>query len=151
MWQEGIIWGSIVPKESKIGQKWLSYCYFLPERLPDSIENQIGKKGILWCLLVTKRSKIGREMAELLPFSPWEVVWLHWEPNGKKGNPFVVYLYQKDPKSVKKWLSYGHFHPERLRDSIENHMEQKGVLWFSFVPKGSKIIQEIAESWPFST
>ena len=40
-----------------------------------------------------------------------------------------VHQYQKDPKSVKKWLSYGFFPTERLRDSIENHMEQKGDPW----------------------
>ena len=30
-----------------------------------------------------------------------------------------VHLYQKDPKSVKIWLSYGHFATERFGDSIE--------------------------------
>ena len=42
--------------------------------------------------------------------------------------------------------SYGHFPPERLCDSIENHMGQKGFLWCSVVPKGSKIFQE----WQFT-
>ena len=35
---------------------------------------------------------------------------------------------QKDSKLVKKWLSYGYFPPERLRDSIENHLGQKVIF-----------------------
>ena len=60
---------------------------------------------------------------------------------------FGVDLYQKDLKSVKNLVSYGHFLIERLRDSIEKHMGQRGFLWFSFVPKRSKIGQEMAELW----
>ena len=66
-----------------------------------------------------------------------------------KGGSFGVHLYQKDPKSAKKWLSYGHFLTERLCDSIEKHMGQNGILWCLFVPKISKIGQEIAELGPF--
>ena len=58
-------------------------------------------------------------------------------------------MYQKDPKSAKKWLSYGHFLTERLCDSIEKHMGQNGILWCLFVPKISKIGQEIAELGAF--
>ena len=64
-----------------------------------------------------------------------------WDKRGSLG----VQLYQKDPKSVKKWLSHGHFPPERLCDSIENQIEQKGIFWCSVVPKRSKICQEMAE------
>ena len=39
-----------------------------------------------------------------------------------------VHLCQKDLKSVKKWLSYGYFPSERLRDFIENLMGPKGIL-----------------------
>ena len=67
-----------------------------------------------------------------------------------KVESFGVHLYQKDPKSAKKWLSYCHFLPERLRDSIGKHMGQKGILWCLFVPKRSKIAQEMAELGPFS-
>ena len=45
---------------------------------------------------------------------------------------------------VKKWLIYGHFPPERFRDSNENHTGQNGILWCSFVPKRSKIGQKMA-------
>ena len=69
-----------------------------------------------------------------------------WDKRGY----FGVNLYQKDPKFVKKWLSYGHFLPERLRDSIGRQIVQKGILWCSFAPKSSKMGQEIAELWPFS-
>ena len=49
----------------------------------------LDKKGILWCSFVPKRSKIGQEIAELWPFSPWEVAWFHWETHGKKREPLV--------------------------------------------------------------
>ena len=58
-------------------------------------------------------------------------------------------LCHKDPKSVKKWLSYGHFPTEGLRDSIENHLGQKGMLGHSFVPKISKIGQDLTELLSF--
>ena len=58
-----------------------------------------------------------------------------WDKTGS----FGVHLFQKDPKSVKKWLSYGYFPTERLRDFIENHMGPKGILGCSFVSKRSKI------------
>ena len=45
-----------------------------------------------------------------------------WDKRGS----FGVHLYQKDPKSAKKRLSYGHFLTERLRDSIEKHIGQNG-------------------------
>ena len=63
----------------------------------------MGQKGILWCSLVPKRSKIGQEMAEL--WSRGCVIPLRttWDKRGS----FGVDLYQKDLKSVKKWLSYG--------------------------------------------
>ena len=68
-----------------------------------------------------------------------------WDKRGS----FGAHLYQKDPKSAKKWLSYGHFLTERLCDSIEKHMGQNGILWCLFVPKISKIGQEIAELGAF--
>ena len=56
----------------------------------------------------------------------------------------------KDSKLVKKWLSYGYFSNERLRDFIENHMGPQGILGCSIVPKRFKIGQEMAELWLFS-
>ena len=64
-----------------------------------------------------------------------------WDKRG----PLGVHLNQNDPKLVKKWLSYGYFPTERLRDFVENHMGPKGILGCSFVPKTSKIGQEMAE------
>ena len=61
-----------------------------------------------------------------------------------------VHLCQKDPKLVKKWPSYGYFPTERLGDSIESHMGQKGTLGCSFKPKRSKNGQKMAELWLFS-
>ena len=69
-----------------------------------------------------------------------------WDQRGSLG----IHLCQKDPKSVKKWLSYGYFLTERLLDSIENHMGQKGMLGHSFVPKISKIGQDLPELLSFS-
>ena len=62
-----------------------------------------------------------------------------------------VHLYQKDQKSVKKWLSYGYFPTERLHDFVENHMGQEGILGCSFVPKRSKICPEMADLLLFFT
>ena len=47
---------------------------------------------------------------------------------GYKRRACGAHSYQKDPKLVKKWLSYGHFLPEILRDSIENHVGQKRII-----------------------
>ena len=69
-----------------------------------------------------------------------------WDQRRSSG----VHLCHKDPKSVKKWLSYNYFHTERLRDFIENHMRPKGILGCSFVPQRSEIGQEMAELWLFS-
>ena len=170
-WDKRVFFGvHLYQKDPKFVQKWLSYGHFPPQRLCDFIENYMWQKGILCCSIVPKWSKLGQELAELWPFSPWEVAWFHWEPHRTKGDPLVFicnkkiqnlsrngwvmtiftlrgcviplrttwkkggslgfHLYQKDPKSVKKWLSYGHFHPERLRGSIENHMKQKKILWY---------------------
>ena len=52
-----------------------------------------------------------------------------WDKRGSLG----IYFYQKDQQSVNKWLSYGNFSPERLRDSIENHIGKK-ASGCSFVP-----------------
>ena len=60
------------------------------------------------------------------------------------------FVTKKDSKSVKKWLSCGYFVPERLGDSIDNRMGLKGILRCSFVPKRSKIGQEMAELRLFS-
>ena len=68
-----------------------------------------------------------------------------WDQRGSLG----VHLCQKDPKSVKKWLSYGYFSTERLRDFIENHKGPQRILGCSFVPKRFKIGQETAELWQF--
>ena len=70
-----------------------------------------------------------------------------WDKMGYLG----VLLNHKYPKSVKKWLSYGYFPIEMLRDSIESHMEQEGILGRLFVPKRSKIGQEMAELGLFIT
>ena len=75
-----------------------------PKRLWDSIEKQVGQIGIFWCSFKPKISKTGQEMASLGPVHPREVVWFHWEAHWAKGS-FGVHLYQKDPVSVKKWLS----------------------------------------------
>ena len=61
-----------------------------------------------------------------------------------------VHLYQKDPRLIKKWLSYGYFSTERLDDSIENQIEQKETLGCAFKQKRSKIGPERAELWLFS-
>ena len=59
-----------------------------------------------------------------------------------------LYLYQKDLKSGKKWLSYGHFNNCRLRDSSQYHAGYMGSIRASFEPKVSKIGQDTAKVWP---
>ena len=160
MGQKGILWCSLVPKRSKIGQDSRN-GWVMVKRLGDSIESHMGQKGILWCSFAPKSSKMGQEMAELWPFSPWKVAWFHWEAHGTKQDPLVficskkiqnrprngwvigisslrgcviplgsrwdkrgsfgAHLYQKDLKSVKKWLSYG-----------------QEVAWFHWEPHGTK-------------
>ena len=61
----------------------------------------MGQKGILWCSLVPKRSKIGQEMAELWPRGCVIPLRTTWDKRGS----FGVHLYQKDLKSVKKYVA----------------------------------------------
>ena len=63
-------------------------------------------------------------------------------------DPLGLYFNQKELKSGKKWLSYGHFANCRLRDSSEYHAGCMGSIRASFEPKRSKIGQEMAELWP---
>ena len=55
--------------------------------------------------------------------------------------PLGVHLYQNDPKSIKKWLIYGYFPNEKLRDSIENHMGQTGPFGVHLCHKDPKSIK----------
>ena len=57
-------------------------------------------------------------------------------------------MIQNLPKNGK---SYGHFPLKRLHDSGEDHILQMGILGCSSVPERSKIRQEMAELWLFST
>ena len=103
---------------------------------------------MLWVFICTKKIQNGSRNSWVMAFFPWEVpLRTTWD----KRKSFLVHLYQKDLKSVRKWLSYCHFLPESLRDSIENHMGPRGILLCSFLPKGSKTSQEIAEIWNFPT
>ena len=145
--KRGSIGVHLYEKDFKWVKKWLNYGHFLPKRLGDSIENHMGQKGNPLVFICTKKDpKLARKQLSYGSFLPERLrdpLRNTWD---KKGS-FDVHLYQKDPKSVKKWLIQGHFPPERLRDSIESHMGQKGILLFSFVPKRSRIGQEMAELW----
>ena len=133
--KRGCLGVHLYQKDPRSVKKRLSYGYFPIERLGDSIENHMRQKGIVWRSFVLKRSKIRQEMPKLCLFSTWEVAWFHWEPQGTKGDPYGSHLYQKDLRSVKKWLSYNYFPTGRLGDSIDNHMGQKGTLWYSYTKK----------------
>ena len=63
-------------------------------------------------------------------------------------DPLGLHLNQKDPKSDKKWLSYGQFTKGRVRDSREDHAGCMRSIRASFEPKRSKIGPEMAELWP---
>ena len=62
---------------------------------------------------------------------------------GQKGS-LDIHSYQKYPKSVKIWLSYGHFPTERLGDSFENHIGQRGTLGIDLYQKYAKLVKK----WP---
>ena len=66
-------------------------------------------------------------------------------------DPLGLHLNQKDPKSDKKWLSYGQFTKGRLRDSSEYHARCKRSIRASFEPKRSKIGPETVELRPIYT
>ena len=61
-----------------------------------------------------------------------------------------VHLCHKDPKSIKKWLSYDYFSIERLCYFIEIQMGPKEILGCSFMPQRSEIGQEMAKLQLFS-
>ena len=63
-------------------------------------------------------------------------------------DPLGLHLNQNDLKSGKKWLSYGQFTNERLRDSSEYHAGCMGSIRALFEPKSYKIGQETVELWP---
>ena len=99
---------SFLPIISKLVKTWLSYSYFPTERLRDFIESHMGPKGILGCTFAPKTTKISQEMAELWLFSTEglrDFIEILWDQRGSLG----IHLCQKDPTSVKKWLSYGYF------------------------------------------
>ena len=60
-------------------------------------------------------------------------------------DPLGLHVNQKDLKSDKKRLSFGHFIIGRLRDSSEYHRGCMESIKASFEPKISKIGQETAE------
>ena len=125
-----------------------SYGYFPTGRLRDFIENHVGPKGILGCSFVPKRSKIGQEIAELWLFSYWEVAC--WEPHRSKGNHWVFNY----SKKIQNWSRNGWvtaiFLLRGCVISLRTMWDQRGSFGFSFVPKRSKIGQEMAELWLFS-
>ena len=61
-----------------------------------------------------------------------------------------VHLCHKDPKSIKKWLSYDYFSIERLCYFIEIQMGPKEILGCSFMPQRFEISQEMAKLQLFS-
>ena len=64
---------------------------------------------------------------------------------GLKATQIVqVYDVRKKIQNMQEVAKYFHFFPERLRDSIEEHMGQKGIFWCSFVPKYPKLVKK----WP---
>ena len=120
--KRGSFGAHLYQKDPKYVKKWLNYGHFLPERLSNSIVNHMGQSGILWCSFVPKRSKIGQEMAELWPFSPWEVAWFHWEAHGTKGDPLVFICTQKIQNRTRNGWVKAIFSLERLSDSIDKHI-----------------------------
>ena len=101
--------------------------------------------GVYLC----QKSKIGQEMAELWPFSPLEVWWFHIDSHETKGDALAFIC----TKKIQNWSRNGWvtaIHPlRRCVISLRTTWDQRGSFGFSFVPKRSKIGQEMAELWLF--
>ena len=150
MGPKGILWCSFSPKRFKISQEMAELRLFSHWEVAWYQWEPHGTKGDPWMFIFAKKiqnwSRNGKVMA-IFPMKDCVIsMKTAWDQRGSLG----VHLCKKDLKSVKKWLSYGYFPTERLRDIIENLTGPKGILWCSIVPKRFKIGQEMAELWLFS-
>ena len=177
MGQKGILQCSFAPNRFKISQEITELWLLLPGMLSDSIEKRNGQRIIICCSFVLKWSKNGQKVAELWPYSPWEVGWFLWGPYGSKGDPYVFicnekiqyYLrevgwFQWDPpwtkvgpwvlictkmiqnQSRNGWVT-AILPPRGWAIPLRTTWDKRWILGCSFVPKISKISQEISEIW----
>ena len=112
-------------KYPKSVKKWLSYGYFPIGRLGDSIENHMGEKHILGCFFCAK--KIQNQST-----NGW--VWAFYHLSMRQREILCSFI-PKVLKSVKKWLSYCHFLPERSKKIKGNaliNISAKSVSRFTF-------------------
>ena len=146
MVQRGILWCSFLPRRSKIGQEMAESWPFSPLRdCVTPFTTTWYKSRSFGIYLDQKDAKSVKKWPNYGHFPPWEVAWFHWEQHGTNGD---LLLFICNKKIQNRWINdwvMAIFPPAKLRDSIENHMGQKGNLWCSFVPKRFKIGQEIAE------
>ena len=78
-------------------------------------------------------------------------MWFCWEPQGTKGNPWVLICTKKIQNPSRNGWVIAVFHQE-VCDSIEKHIGLKGMPGcYVIVPNRSKISQEKAELLQFST
>ena len=78
-------------------------------------------------------------------------MWFCWEPQGTKGNPWVLICTKKIQNPSRNGWVIAVFHQE-VCDSIEKHIGLKGMPGcYVIVPNRSKISQEKADLLQFST
>ena len=122
-------------KDPKLVKKWLSYGHFPPWEVAWFHWEPHGTKGDPLVFIFTKKIQNQSRNGWVTAIFPLRGCVISLRTTGDQRGSLGVHLFQKDPKSVKKWLSYGYFPTERLRDSIENQMGQKGILaHHCFVP-----------------
>ena len=119
---KGILWWSFVPKRFKIGQEMAKFWQFSFWEVAWFHWEPYGTKGNSMVFICTKKTKNWSKNDWIIAIFSLRGCVNSLGTRWDKGGCFGVHLYQKDPKSVKKWLSYGHFPTKRLCDSIENNM-----------------------------
>ena len=146
-WEKGDPW----VKRPKSIKKWMSYGnlplllrmvnnlgrfsgWFLCHcqcQIFDSIEFLIGQKWDPWVVNCTKKIQNPSRKGWVMAIFPLIGCVIPMRTKRDKRGSLGVHLYQKDPKSVKKWLSYGYFpaETERLRPNFRAFT--RGVGWNS--------------------
>ena len=165
-WEKGDPW----VKRPKSIKKWMSYGnlplllrmvnnlgrfsgWFLCHcqcQIFDSIEFLIGQKWDPWVLNCTKKIQNPSRKGWVMAIFPLIGCVILMRTKRDKRGSLGVHLYQKDPKSVKKWLSYGHFPCEVAWCNWGTYGTEGGSLGLHLYHERSKICQEMAELWPFS-
>ena len=142
--QRGSLDVHLCQKDPKSVKNWLSYGYFPTGRLRDFIENHMGPKGNPWVFICAKKIQNRSRNGWVTAIFPlWGcVISLRttWVQKGYLG----VHLCQKDPKLVKKWLSYSYFPLKGCVISLRATWVQRGYFGVHLFQKDLKTVKK----WP---